>query len=257
MTYIYRTSKRAKLIKEISYKSKKKLSFFALITARGGSVGIKNKNLKKIGNYSLLEMSILATKKVKKINQIYCSSDNKKILNISLKNKIKIIKRPKKLSNNTSKSIDAVFHFLKVLKEKKILIPDVIFLIQPTSPFLEKKVITEIIKLYTKNPVANCINSYIKIPHKFNYINHASIDQTGKVNYLNYKKRAKNPLRQNKKILFAHGNIFSFKTKALLKQKTLTPKPIYAHILDKKYKSIDIDDYEDLKIAQIIHKKKN
>jgi CMP-N-acetylneuraminic acid synthetase len=206
MTYIYRTGKGAKLTEKISYKSKKKLSFFALITARGGSVGIKNKNLKKIGNYSLLEMSIFATKKVKKINQI--------------------------------------------------LIPDVIFLIQPTSPFLEKKVITEIIKLYTKNPEANCINSYIKVPHKFNYINHASIDQTGKVNYLNYKKRAKNPLRQNKKVLFAHGNIFSFKTKALLKQKTLTPKPIYAHILDKKYKSIDIDDYEDLKIAQIIHKKK-
>ena len=35
------------------------------------------------------------------------------------------------------------------------------------------------------------------------------------------------------------------------------PKPIYAHILDKRYKSIDIDDYEDLKISQILHKKKN
>tara|TARA_B100000989_G_scaffold296184_1_gene278854 strand:- start:854 stop:1573 length:720 start_codon:yes stop_codon:yes gene_type:complete len=237
-------------------KYKKKLSFFALITARGGSMGIKNKNLKKIGNLSLLEISILNAKKVKKINQIYCSSDNKKILNISLKNEIKIIKRPKKLSNNKAKSIDAVFHFLKVLKEKKIIIPDVIFLLQPTSPFLEKEVITEIIKLYTKYPEANCINSYIKIPHKFNYINHATIDQIGRVNYLNYKKRVKNPLRQSKKTFFAHGNIFSFKTKALVEQKTLTPKPIYAHILDKRYKSIDIDDYEDLRIAQILHKKK-
>ena len=52
-------------------KYKKKLSFFALITARGGSMGIKNKNLKKIGNLSLLEISILNAKKVKKINQIY------------------------------------------------------------------------------------------------------------------------------------------------------------------------------------------
>ena len=46
-------------------KYKKKLSFFALITARGGSMGIKNKNLKKIGNLSLLEISILNAKKVK------------------------------------------------------------------------------------------------------------------------------------------------------------------------------------------------
>ena len=48
-------------------KYKKKLSFFALITARGGSMGIKNKNLKKkIGNLSLLEISILNAKKIKK-----------------------------------------------------------------------------------------------------------------------------------------------------------------------------------------------
>ena len=102
---------------------------------------------------------------------------------------------------------------LKVLKEKKTIIPDVIFLLQPTSPFFRKKVITEIIKLYTKYPEANCINSYIKIPHKFNYINHATIDQIGKVDYLHYKERVKNPLRQSKKI-FLHMEIFF-----LLKQK--------------------------------------
>ena len=73
---------------------------------------------------------------------------------------------------------------------------------------------------------------------------------------MNYKKRVKNPLRQSKKTFFAHGNIFSFKTKALVEQKTLTPKPIYAHILDKRCKSIDIDDYEDLRIAQILNKKR-
>ena len=53
--------------------------------------------------------------KVKKINQIYCSSDNKNF-RYKLKNKIKIIKRPK-LSNSKAKSVDAVFHF-KILKKK-------------------------------------------------------------------------------------------------------------------------------------------
>jgi len=234
----------------------KSLIYYALITARAGSKGIKNKNLKKIKKKNLVEISLDAIKKAGEIKKIFCTSDSKKILKICKNKGIEIIRRPKKLAGDNSKSLDVVLHFLKTLKKQKIKYPDVIFLLQPTSPFLESKVVRKIIEIYKKIPSANTVNSFVEIPHKYNLINHVTIGKNGRVNYLFYNKRKRNTLRQNKKNYFAHGNVFSFKTKAVLKFKTLMPKPIYSTLLDRRYKSIDIDDYEDLKISRILNEKK-
>ena len=230
----------------------KQLIFYALITARAGSKGIKNKNLKKINKKSLVEISIEETKKSKIISKIFCTSDSERILKISKKKQVQTIRRPKKLSGDKTTSYEVVIHFLKQLKLKKIKLPDVIFLIQPTSPFLNYKTINKIAKGYKKFPKANTINSFVKLHHKYLFINHSQIDGEGKVNYLFYKKRKKNTLRQNKEKYFAHGNIFSFKTKSILRDKSLMPKPIYSVVLKNSHEAIDIDDIEDLSLARFL-----
>ena len=58
---------------------------FAFIFARGGSKGIRNKNLIKINNLTILEHSILVAKNSKKIDKIVVSSDSDKILKIAEK----------------------------------------------------------------------------------------------------------------------------------------------------------------------------
>ncbi len=65
----------------------RKMIFYALITARAGSKGIKHKNLKKIKNKNLVEIAINEVKKSKKISKIFCSSNSKRILKISKKKK--------------------------------------------------------------------------------------------------------------------------------------------------------------------------
>ena len=50
---------------------------FCFIFARGGSKRIPKKNLKKINNKSLLEITINLAKKVNKIDKIFVSSDSK------------------------------------------------------------------------------------------------------------------------------------------------------------------------------------
>ena len=227
--------------------------FYALITARAGSKGIKHKNLKKIKNKNLVEIAINEVKKSKKISKIFCSSNSKRILKISKKKNISTIKRPENLSGDKTTSYNVVLHFLKYLKIENIKIPDVIFLIQPTSPFMDHKIINEIIQTYKKKPLANTINSFVKIHHKYLYVNHTKINNKGKVKYLFYNERKKNTLRQNKQEYYAHGNVFSFKTNAIIKKKTLMPKPVYSVILKKSYQAIDIDDQEDLDISRILY----
>ena len=73
-----------------------KKKVYSIILARGGSKGIKNKNLVKVNNKPLIFWTISQSLKSKKIDEVWVSSDNKKILLLSKKIGAKIIRRPKK-----------------------------------------------------------------------------------------------------------------------------------------------------------------
>ena len=61
------------------------MNIIYLILARKGSVRIKNKNLKKIKNKSLVEHSIEFTKKISKPDKIILSTDSEVIRKIGKK----------------------------------------------------------------------------------------------------------------------------------------------------------------------------
>ena len=79
----------------------KRNKFFALIPARKGSLGVKNKNVIKIKNKHLIDYTLLQATKSKNIDKIYVSSNDKRVLKIT-KNykKIKFIKRSEVLSGS-------------------------------------------------------------------------------------------------------------------------------------------------------------
>ena len=67
----------------------KKKKILAIIPARSGSKGIKNKNLKKINNISLVGHAIECLKKIKEIDYIHISTDGKKTYNEAKKYNLK------------------------------------------------------------------------------------------------------------------------------------------------------------------------
>ena len=117
---------------------------FCFIFARGGSQRIPNKNLKKINNKSLLEITINLAKKVNKIDKIFVSSDSNKILNIARKNNTQIIKRPKFLCSSKSNEFESWKHAIQSLKKKKINF-DYFLSLPATSPLRNKKDISQCI----------------------------------------------------------------------------------------------------------------
>lgn len=95
------------------------MNIVTFIPARGGSKGIKNKNILKINKKPLIFYSIDISKKIKLINETYVSSDSNKILKISKDLGAKIIKRPKKISEDGSTDIEAFKHFYQNYEKKK------------------------------------------------------------------------------------------------------------------------------------------
>ena len=92
------------------------------IPARGGSKGLKNKNLLKINSIPLVLWPINSAKKVKFIRKIVLSSDSykkKKILNIAKNKIVDFHLRPKYLATDTATTFSVIKNILK--KNIKIL----------------------------------------------------------------------------------------------------------------------------------------
>ena len=60
-------------------------NILGVILARGNSKGIKNKNLLKLKNQTLIEIAINNAKKSKKLSRILFSSDSERLIKIARK----------------------------------------------------------------------------------------------------------------------------------------------------------------------------
>ena len=106
----------------------------ALIPARGGSKGIKDKNIYPLYGKPLIAYSIECAKNSKYIDDVVVSTDSTKIADVAKKYGASIpFYRPAELASDTSKSIDAIVHAIRWMEghNKKF---DIFVLLQPTSP---------------------------------------------------------------------------------------------------------------------------
>jgi len=198
------------------------MKIIAIIPARGGSKGIKNKNLKLLKKKPLIYWSIKTAKESKLIDDFYLSTEDEKIKNVSLKYGCKVIDRPKYLSKDYSKTIHVIQHAIKVTKA------DIIVCIQPTSPKRPKGIIDLCIKKYLRYKVDTLATG--RIVHNFEW---------GKYNNLSRQKL--------KGWFWDDGSIYILNSKDILRNRWVGKK-IYKYNLDIKYNLVEIDDIEDFNI---------
>jgi CMP-N,N'-diacetyllegionaminic acid synthase len=110
----------------------------AIIGARGGSKGIKNKNIVDLGGFPLIAYSIVAS--IRSGLDTYVSTDNKEIADIAEEYGAKIIVRPEEYATDASPDIDFIKHALKKIKA------DYLVHLRPTTPFRDPNTINRAIE---------------------------------------------------------------------------------------------------------------
>ena len=117
------------------------------IPARGGSKGIKNKNLIRINKTPLIKFTIDFAKKFKQ-HKILMSSDSTKIISYCKKLKIKVnYKRPKHLATSRSGMRETVLDAINWLEKRKQFFDNVVIL-QPTNPLRKKSELDKMLKIF-------------------------------------------------------------------------------------------------------------
>jgi CMP-N-acetylneuraminic acid synthetase len=131
------------------YQNKKIL---ALIPARGGSKGIKDKNIIDLCGKPLIAYTIEAALGSNYIDGVVVSTDSQKIADVAVSCGASVpFLRPAELAADTSKTIDGVIHALNTLKEQGRTY-DVLILLQPTQPLRDTSDIDNAItEFFAKN----------------------------------------------------------------------------------------------------------
>ena len=124
------------------------MEILAVIPARGGSKGIKRKNLRPILDKPLVAYSIEAGLNSKYITRTVVSSEDDEICEVSKNYGAQIIKRPNELAQDETKTIPVVIHALKYLEENEGYKPDYVVLLQPTCPLRDSKYIDDAFDFY-------------------------------------------------------------------------------------------------------------
>ena len=109
------------------------MRIIALIPARGGSKGIPRKNLQIVQDTPLVARKI-QNAFASKCTEVWVTTEDPEIIEVSNKYGAKIIKRPEYLTTDEASTRDTVLHALEYVNCND---QDLIVLLQVTSPLLK------------------------------------------------------------------------------------------------------------------------
>jgi len=225
-----------------------KINILGITLARGGSKGIKDKNLVKIKGKPLIYYTIKEAKKTKEITNYIVSTDSSKIKKVAQKYKVKVpFLRPKKFSQDSSSSASALKHALieceKIFNKKF----DYVVELMATNPLKKASDIKNIIKILLKNKS----DSVIAVNQLFDH-HPARIKKIvkGKLYDFAIKEKLESRRQDLKPNAYVRsGSIYAMSRRYVMSEKRYFSGKSLAYILPLE-RTINIDDKNDLIIAK-------
>ena len=128
------------------------MEVLAIIPARGGSKGIPGKNIKEIAGHPLIYYSIKAGKESKYVTRTVLSTEDAKIKKIAeVECGCEVVNRPVELAQDETKTIPVLIQVCDELEKTEGYKPDVVVLLQPTTPTRDAKQLDEAFELFLNN----------------------------------------------------------------------------------------------------------
>lgn len=224
----------------------------AIIPARSGSKGLKDKNIKELNGKPLLGYSVEAAIQSKLFNTVMVSTDSEHYADVARQCGAEVpFLRSEFTSSDTASSWDAVKEVIANYKSmgKEF---DVLVLLQPTSPMRTGEDIIEAFKVF-KEKNANAVISVCEVDHSPLWCN--TLEEGNSM--INFAK-SNNPngnRQQLKKIYRPNGSIYILRTDVLEDISRLYANECYAYIMSRK-SSVDIDNIDDFKYAAYLMQEK-
>ncbi len=137
------------------------MGILGIIPARGGSKGVKDKNILDIGGRPLIAYTIDAALASERLDKVVVSTDSEKIANVVRQHyAIDIIMRPPEFARDDSPIEDSFFHAVEYLKEKEGFDTEILVWMQPNVPIRRSGIVDAALGKLIDSGADSCVTCY-------------------------------------------------------------------------------------------------
>ena len=231
------------------------MEVLGFIPARANSKGIPGKNIKLLNGKPLIGYTIEEGKK-SRINRLIVSTDSLEILKISQDFSAEVpFLRPAELSQDDSIIEDSLLDVLDKLKEGEGYQPDVIVLLQPTSPLRTADHINGCIDLLEENKADSIVSVSEPLEHPAEMVYWDDEEKMCSLSEIFFQDK-KIQRQQYPSFLFVNGAVYAFRYQSFIEKKSRFGNKTLPYMM-RQIDSIDIDSKGDFTIAEALLQARN
>lgn len=223
------------------------MKHIAIVPARSGSKGLKDKNIKELKGKPLMAYTIEAALSSGVFDCVHVSTDSEEYAAIARECGADVpFLRTRELAGDTTSSWDALRYVINRYEELGKVF-DYVTLLQPTSPLRDAEDIKNACKILNEKD-ADAVISVCELEHSIQICN--TLGENGSMcQFIDSNKVGARQLGE--KFYRLNGAIYMQKTSILMSGQNLYNENSYAYVMDKIH-SIDIDDAFDFRMAQMV-----
>jgi len=230
-----------------------KQRILALICARSGSKGLKNKNIQLVGNKTMLERAVCLAKDSMRQNEkwnVVVSTDSKKYAQIAKSAGASVpFIRPKKLATDKARLIDSVLHCLGFFRKLGEAF-DVVLLLSAATPLTLPLDVRKAILLYNRNKNSVAAITESKTPK--NWCFKLKNDCLFEFEPNKKKPRIIKRRQESDMSYYLNGALYIASPNWLYKYNQFVMPGKTAGIIMPRERSVDVEDKLDLEIANFL-----
>lgn len=214
------------------------MTIVAIIPARGGSKGIKYKNIVPFLGNPLLSYTVVQSIASTAIDHTFVSTDDEKIAAVGKEAGAEIIDRPDHLAGDEATTESALLHGLSVIEDSEID-PDIVVLLQCTSPLRRESDIDDTVELVSEGG----FDSALSVCEDHSFFWKRDDDTATAINYDPQNRQRRQDMDSRYR---ENGSIYVMKTRVLEEAECRLGGKIGLHEMPGSY-SFEIDDHDDLR----------
>ena len=223
------------------------LKVLAIIPARGGSKGIKRKNLVPLSGKPLIVYSIEAALLSQRLTRIIVSTDSEEIAEISRIHGADVpFLRPAALAEDDTPTLPVIQHAIGIVGGSY----DAVMILQPTSPLRSSADIDGAIDLLAKNAEADSVISVVKVGD--NHPARMKLIRDGWLIDPSFAEEIEGQRRQDlPEFYLRNGAIYLSRMDVIMRQNSFKGTKCMAYVMPE-IRSVNIDSDMDLILARAI-----
>lgn len=221
----------------------------AIVSARAGSKGLPGKNTRALAGKPLIAHTIEAARRAPSVSRVLVSTDGQDIADVAKSYGADVpFLRPSELARDETPGIEPVLHAVHWLAEQEASRPELILLLQPTSPLRTAEDIEAAVALMKRShpPAVVSVEPVRKYPQWM-----VTLADDGQFRWM-MGEDAVATRRQDLPTAYAlNGAIYLVRREVLVEQRTLLPRGTIGYVMPPE-RSVDIDSELDIRVAEAL-----